>query len=134
MMPVLPIRLSENAGCTDFAEGTNMTDIMQVQTTTDQRESALAIAEDLVGSGLAACVQIGGPITSLYRWRGNVETASEWTCTIKTTVGLYPAVEQRIRQLHTYEEPEIIAVEIAVASTSYLNWLRAQLAAPDATP
>jgi len=107
-----------------------MNDILQVQTTTDQQQAALNIAQDLVRNHLAACVQIGGPITSVYRWQGNVETASEWTCTIKTTADLYPAVEQRIRQLHTYEEPEIIAVEIARASPSYVTWLMSQLSAP----
>lgn len=107
-----------------------MNDILQVQTTTDQRETAQKIAHDLVRDRLAACVQIGGPITSVYRWQGNVETASEWICTIKTTADLYPTVEQHIRQLHTYEEPEIVAVEIAKASPSYLDWLRNQLAAP----
>ncbi len=111
-----------------------MNAILQIQTTTDQRESALAIAEDLVNRRLAACVQINGPITSLYRWKGNVETATEWTCTIKTTVNLYSDVERRIQQLHSYEEPEIIAVEIAVTSTGYLRWLQAQVTAPDTSP
>ena len=106
--------------------------IVQVQTTSDRQESVLAIAQDLVDKRLAACVQISGPITSVYRWREKVETATEWTCSIKTTTDLYPAVEQRIRQLHTYEEPEIIAIEIATGSPRYLEWLTAQLTRRDA--
>ena len=91
----------------------------------------MAIAQDLVRSGLAACVQIGGPITSVYRWMGSVDTAAEWTCTAKTTSNLYGDVERRIRKLHTYEEPEIIAVEVVGGSPSYLGWLRAQLNRPE---
>ncbi len=110
-----------------------MIDILQVQTTTDQQAAAMSIAQDLVDRRLAACVQISGPITSVYRWLGNLETAEEWTCTIKTTAELYAAVEQRIRQLHTYEEPEIIAIRITSASASYINWLTNQLSAPEAS-
>lgn len=107
-----------------------MNDLIQVQTTTDQRAVAATIARELVVEHLAACVQISGPITSTYRWLGNVETAEEWSCTIKTVAQLYPQVEHRIRELHTYDEPEIIAVRIEQASLGYSRWLHAQLAEP----
>lgn len=105
-----------------------MNDVIQVQTTTDQQELALAIARDLVENRLAACVQIGGPITSVYRWSGQVETATEWICTIKTSGELYDAVEQRIRRLHSYDEPEIVAGPITRLSDGYLRWLQTQVA------
>ncbi len=108
-----------------------MSGIIQVQTTADQQETVLTIARDLVERRLAACAQIGGPITSVYRWKDNMETAAEWTCTIKTTDELFSAVEQRIRETHPYEVPEIIAVEITNASLDYVNWLRAQLVSPN---
>ncbi len=108
-----------------------MNNILQIQTTIDQRESALAIAEDLVTRQLAACAQVSGPITSVYRWKGKVETAAEWTCTVKTTANLYSAVECRIRQLHSYEEPEIVASEIVATSAGYRRWLQAQVTPPN---
>ncbi len=107
-----------------------MQDVLEVQTTTDQPMVAAALARELVAERLAACVQISGPITSTYRWQGNIETAEEWRCSIKTLERLYPLVERRIRELHTYEEPEIIAVHIAQASPGYVRWLQAQLVDP----
>jgi periplasmic divalent cation tolerance protein len=105
-----------------------MNDVIQVRTTTDSRESAAAIAADLVHSRLAACVTIAGPVTSVYRWHGQVETAQEWTCTVKTVRRLYPAVESRIRVLHTYEEPEILMSDVTGGSATYLDWLCRQVA------
>jgi periplasmic divalent cation tolerance protein len=109
-----------------------MDDAIQVLTTTGDQQTAATIAQDLVGSRLAACVQIGGPLTSVYRWQGQVETATEWTCTVKTVRRLYTAVESRIRQLHSYEEPEIVVVDLVDGSPTYLAWLRAQVTAVDA--
>ncbi len=111
-----------------------MNDVIQVQTTTDQPAVAATIARELVAEQLAACVQISGPITSTYRWLGNVETAEEWSCTIKTVAQLYSQVERRIRELHTYDEPEIIAVRIEQTSPSYSRWLHAQLVEPADPP
>lgn len=107
-----------------------MHNVIQVSTTTDRREVAEAIAAALVGERLAACVAIGGPVHSVYRWQGRVETAAEWTCTAKTVRHRYPAVEARIRTLHNYEEPEILVVEVTGGSASYLDWLRDQVADP----
>jgi periplasmic divalent cation tolerance protein len=106
-----------------------MLDVIQVSTTTDRPEVAAAIADALVTQGLAACVAIGGPTRSVYRWQGRVETAEEWTCTAKTVRRLYVAVEARIRALHNYQEPEILVTDVAGGSPSYLDWLRAQVAA-----
>jgi periplasmic divalent cation tolerance protein len=97
-----------------------MTDFIEVRTTTDDREGARKIALALVSQRLAACVQISGPITSIYWWQGELSETEEWTCTAKTQKKLYTAVEQTIRQNHTYDEPEIIASEIDAGSASYL--------------
>ena len=72
---------------------------------------------------LAACVQIAGPVVSIYRWKGNVEKAQEWICFIKTKRDLYAAVEAAIKSVHTYDTPEIIAVPITAGSEKYLKWL-----------
>jgi periplasmic divalent cation tolerance protein len=104
-----------------------MTEAIQIATTTGTKADALKIAAVLVEQRLAACVQVGGPITSCYRWQDRVESADEWLCTIKTTAALFGRVEQRIRELHPYDEPEIIATPIVAASQTYLAWLRRQV-------
>jgi periplasmic divalent cation tolerance protein len=96
---------------------------IQVTTTTEARQEAHTIAQFLVEAKLAACVQIAGPITSIYRWNGKVENTQEWLCLIKTHDDLYSKVEAAIKSLHPYETPEIIAVPIVKGSKEYLNWL-----------
>ena len=96
---------------------------VQVVTTTARRGEAETIAKALVGRRLAACVQIGGPITSIYRWKGSVEASEEWTCTAKTRQDLFSKVEAAIRELHPYETPEIIAVPIVTGHQAYLDWI-----------
>jgi periplasmic divalent cation tolerance protein len=100
-----------------------MKSYIQISTTTETKEQAQKIAQYLVEAKLAACVQITGPITSIYRWKGKVENAQEWFCLIKTTDDLYNKVEAAIKDLHTYETPEIIAVPIVKGSKEYLNWI-----------
>jgi periplasmic divalent cation tolerance protein len=103
---------------------------IQVTTTTDKREDAERIARSLVERRLAGCVQILGPVTSIYRWKGKIETAGEWLCLIKSREDLYGAIEAAIRSLHPYETPEIIAVPVTAGSGDYLDWLRNELTAP----
>ena len=101
-----------------------MKSYIQVTTTTKTKEQAQTIAQHLVESRLAACVQITGPVTSIYRWKGKVENAREWLCVIKTTNELYLAVEAAIKRLHSYETPEIVAVPIVKGSKEYLQWIQ----------
>ncbi|MBP90638.1 MAG: cytochrome C biogenesis protein CcdA [Planctomycetaceae bacterium] len=100
-----------------------MTDAIQVMTTVPDQADAKRIAASLVAKRLAACVQIRGPIESTYRWRGEVEKSQEWVCAIKTRSELFREVEQAIRDLHSYDEPEIIALPIVAGSEGYLAWL-----------
>ena len=104
-----------------------MDEAIQVVTTTDSEQIAQAIARDLVENQLAACVQVGGPVTSVYRWEGRIETATEWTCAIKTVRDLYHALESRIRKLHNYDVPEIVVLPLVDGSAAYLAWLREQV-------
>jgi len=101
---------------------------IQVVTTTASVEEAHRIASALVEGRLAACVQIVGPIESVYRWQGKVETAAEWQCWIKTRRVHYVAIEAAIRGLHSYEVPEILAVPIVAGSEAYLKWLSEETA------
>jgi periplasmic divalent cation tolerance protein len=100
-----------------------MADHLQVQTTAGSAEEAERIAAALVERRLAACVQTIGPIASRYRWRGEVEAAEEWLLLAKTAAARYGDVEAAIRELHSYEEPEIVAVPIVAGSSGYLAWL-----------
>lgn len=87
-------------------------------------EPAERLARELVGRELAACVSRIGPIRSTYRWRGEVETAEEELLLVKTDRRLLDEVELRIREIHPYEVPEILAVPIESGFGAYLDWLR----------
>jgi len=100
-----------------------MEEHIQVTTTCDKREDAEKIAQTLVEKNLAACVQIMGPITSIYRWQGKIEQAKEWICFIKSTSINYSDLERTITEIHPYDTPEIIAVPITAGSRKYLQWL-----------
>lgn len=100
---------------------------VQIITTTGKKEDAEKIASYLVERKLAACVQIVGPITSIYRWKENTETAQEWQCVIKSREDLYGKIEEAIKALHSYEVPEIIVVPIIAGSGDYLEWLQGEL-------
>jgi periplasmic divalent cation tolerance protein len=108
-------------------EDNTMDMFIQVMTTTNKREDADRIAQALVERRLAACVQILGPMTSIYRWKGKIETAGEWLCLIKSRKECYGAIEKAIRSLHPYETPEIIAMPITAGSRDYLDWLKGEV-------
>lgn len=104
-----------------------MSGYVQVITTTGSKEDAMAIAQGLVELRLAACVQISGPITSFYRWDGQITTGEEWQCTAKTKASFYSDVENAIGHLHKYDVPEIIAVPIIEGSLNYIRWIEHEL-------
>ena len=105
-----------------------MNDIIQVVTTVDAKDKAQDLAQLLVKLRLAACVQIDGPLESVYRWEGEVDTSSEWRLTIKTRRGVYNEVEDAIRGWHDYEVPEILAMPVVGGSEKYVEWLNEQVA------
>jgi periplasmic divalent cation tolerance protein len=107
--------------------GDFMKSYIQVTTTTETKEQAEKIALHLIEAKLAACIQINGPITSIYRWKGKVENTQEWLCLIKTRKSLFKKVESAIKKRHSYETPEIIAVPIIKGSKEYLIWLDYEL-------
>lgn len=102
-------------------------DAILVLMTAGSREEAVRLADILVVSHLAACVQILPEIESVYRWKGNVERAPEILLFAKTTQANFPALESAVRALHSYETPEIIAIPLAAGSTPYLEWLTANV-------
>ena len=94
-----------------------------VLTTTETPLQAAQLAQLLVETELAACVQILSPMTSIYRWQGKVERAAETLLLIKTLQEKYSALEAAIKTHHPYQTPEIIALPVAAGSTEYLAWL-----------
>ncbi len=106
---------------------------IQVFTTTEKREDASNIAKILVERKLAGCVQIVGPITSTYWWKGRVESAEEWLCIIKSKRSLYKEIERVIKEIHPYETPEIVGVPLTLGSKEYLKWLSDELAGSQRT-
>ena len=105
-----------------------MTDKKIVLTTSGSREEAEKIAHALVERRLAACVNIVGPIYSVYRWQGKVESAAEHLLLVKTTADLSDSVAKAIRELHSYELPECIQVPIEGGSAEYLKWIEESVA------
>ena len=104
-----------------------MADALVVFCTCGDQAQAHLIAEALIEGRLAACVNILSPLYSIYRWQGKVERAEETLLLIKTTSERFPALRDRIADLHTYETPEIIAVPVGDGSEKYLSWLREQV-------
>jgi periplasmic divalent cation tolerance protein len=102
-----------------------------VHTTTASAEDAERIAAMLVEERLAACCTVIPGVQSLYRWKGELQRETEHLLLIKSDLRLFPTLETRIRELHTYEVPEIIAVRVAAASEHYLAWMRESLREPD---
>src|SRR3989304_1299748 len=100
-----------------------MSEFLQVTTTVGARHDAERIAAELVERRLAACVQIVGPIRSIYRWQGAVESAEEWLCTAKTARAQVAAIDGLLREIHPYEVPELVATPIVGGSEAYLKWL-----------
>lgn len=100
------------------------TDALLVLSTCPDADSGQRLARSLVEGHLAACVNLVGPVTSVYRWRDAIETAGEMLLVIKTTADRYPALEQGLRAAHPYEVPEIVAVPVQHGLNDYLEWVR----------
>lgn len=94
-----------------------------VMTTTQQREVAEQLARRIVEQRLGACVQIDGPVLSVYRWEGQIETASEWRLMVKTTRAGGERLTTWLIENHPYDEPEVIRLPIDGGSAGYLGWL-----------
>jgi len=92
-------------------------------TTCPSAEKAQAIARALVAESLASCVNVIPRVESIYLWEGSIQTEPEYLLLIKSMVNKFPDIEQRIKALHSYELPEIIAVPIIAGSPEYLAWL-----------
>jgi len=100
-----------------------MSQELVVLVTTPSKDQAAAIANALVSERLAACVYIIDAIESVYRWEGKIVRDAEALMVIKTTDERYDDLERRVKELHSYSTPEVIAIQIEAGSSDYLNWL-----------
>ena len=100
-----------------------MSEVIVVFITTANREEAARLADMLVGSRLAACVQILPEIESVYRWKGQVQREAEVLLLAKSTMDRFDELERQTRAIHSYETPEILAVPAAAVSEPYRKWL-----------
>ncbi len=103
--------------------GDDASNAIVVLITAGSREESTRLAEMLVNSKLAACVQIVPEIESLYIWQGKIERASEMLLIVKTVEANFAQLDQEVRALHSYETPEIVALSVNAASAPYLSWL-----------
>jgi periplasmic divalent cation tolerance protein len=94
--------------------------------TAASQEEARAIATALIQNHLAACVSFA-PIRSMYTWQGEVHDSEEWQLWIKSDLHCFEALAAMVRQVHSYEVPEIIALPIVAGSPPYLQWISEQL-------
>ena len=104
-----------------------MQEFIVVYVTAGSAEEGERLAHALVEENLAACVNRIKSIESIYRWQGKVETSDEELLIIKTRKDLFPALEKRVRELHSYSVPEIIALPVIAGSATYLGWLGEQV-------
>ncbi len=93
-----------------------------VLVTVPSQQEGEMIAQALIEAKLAACVSLSA-INSIYTWGGQVCNDQEWQMLIKTNLSVFPALSEKIQQLHPYEIPEIIALPIVAGSQSYLSWI-----------
>ena len=100
-----------------------MTDARIVLTTAGSQEDARKIAHALVERRLAACVNIVPQIESVYRWQGKVERTAEWLLVIKTQASAFERVRDAVKELHSYDLPECVMLEVAAGSKEYLDWI-----------
>ena len=99
------------------------TDAVVVLVTAGSADEAGRIGRTLVEERLAACVNVVGPIRSIYRWEGAVHDAEEWLLVVKGRAADVAALDARIRALHSYEVPEVLAIPVYGGSATYLAWL-----------
>ena len=105
-----------------------MADCWVALTTLSSREQAEQLAGALVAERLAACVNILGPVASIYRWEGKVTRDEEVLLVIKTTAAGVAPLRTRVLELHPYDTPEFLAFEVGAGSSGYLDWVAESVA------
>lgn len=110
---------------------TNQESLILVHTTCADRDEAERLAGDMVERRLAACASVGQPVVSIYPWQGSIERDTEIPLTLKTTRSAFEALRRRLVERHSYEVPELLAVDVADGHSEYLQWVRDWIAGRD---
>ena len=118
---------------TPLREASGTSPLIEIRVSATDAETAHAMAKDIVGANLAACVQCLGPMASVYSWKGEVHQATEWLLLIKTTADLFQGVSDLVTERHRYDVPEIMAVPVSHALSSYSAWVRDSVRSPSQT-
>jgi periplasmic divalent cation tolerance protein len=133
-MPMLPPdQVAAGPGETIAMTSSTPDELVELRTMFSARAAAEACAERLVTGRLAACVQIDGPVTSIYRWEGAIERTEEWRCTCKTSPERVDACRAALLAGHDYQTPEILVARVT-ASPAYAAWARASVEVEGGTP
>ena len=104
-----------------------------VMTTVASAEDAARLGRTLVEERLAACATVLPSVHSIYSWQGKIESSDETLLLLKTAIDQLPALESRLHELHNYETPEFLVLEIEAGSHAYLKWLNENLGAQPGT-
>jgi len=104
-----------------------------VMTTVVSAEEGMRLGHTLVEERLAACATLLPPVHSVYRWQGKIESSAETLLLLKTAAEQLPELEARLQELHSYQTPEFLVLEIEAGSHTYLRWLYDCLGAPQGT-
>jgi periplasmic divalent cation tolerance protein len=99
------------------------TNYVIVLVTTESKQEAEKIAQHLLSDRLIACANIVGPVTSFFRWSGNVQRTKEYLLLMKSRMDLFDRLTEVVKTIHSYEVPEILALPVAAGSRTYLDWL-----------
>lgn len=102
-------------------------EFIQVLVSCESAKQAKTMVDSLLNDQIIACAQIMPTIESFYRWQGQIERAEESLLLLKTRADQFAAIEKKIKSLHNYKVPEIIAIPLVDGSTGYLNWINEQI-------
>ncbi len=101
--------------------------LIEVTTTCDSQEKAVALANRIIEARLAACVQVSGPITSVYRWQDAINCDAEWVCTMKSVERLADELLAFVEEHHSYEVPQLLVLPVLKASEKYARWIEGEV-------
>ncbi len=114
--------------------GENLYSARIVLTTAANPDEAALLAGTLVEERLAACATLIPGVQSIYHWEGQIESSSETLLLLKTSADQLPALETRLHELHSYQIPEFLVLDVATGSHPYLEWLQSNLRKPPVLP